>query len=82
MSKSFKVECSCSMIVRDPSRYVSPPGWLGLTHHPDNFLTEESAIQGWEFHKKQMRLEFPNSRLLPICNSARMIITETKKLGE
>lgn len=49
-------------------------------YHPDKFLTEEEALKGWEFHKRQMKLEFPKGGRLGMCNEAKMIITEIKEL--
>jgi hypothetical protein len=81
MSKTIQVKCSCLEVVRDVSRTKrSPISYNGQdTYHPDDFLTEESAILGWNFHKKQMKLEFPNSAL-DLCKVARLIITETKTI--
>jgi hypothetical protein len=66
--------------VKDFTRKIKSAYLNVEDYHPDKFLTEEEALKGWEFHKRQMKLEFPKGGRLGMCNEAKMIITEIKEL--
>ena len=71
MNKTIQIKCSCLELIVDPT--IS--NMVTVT----TFKSEQDAIKAWEFHKKQQKLEYPNSTLA-LCVEASLIITETKNI--
>jgi hypothetical protein len=81
VSQKFEVECDCGSTVRDISRKVVDPFSSFGGTHPLWFVSEESAMSGWETHRIQIKKEFPGSKLNQMMHkTAKLKITEIKTL--